>query len=42
MVYDFDLTSTLMALMGIEPAQKMDGINLWPIATPGGAKRETT
>ena len=29
--YNHDLTSTLMAMIGVEPEQEMDGIDLWPM-----------
>lgn len=30
LLYNHDLTTTLLSIIGIEPEQKMDGINFWP------------
>jgi len=41
LVYNFDLTRTLLALAGIEPEQPMDGINFWPaVRDPSHPTRE--
>ena len=33
LLYNHDLTTTLLSMTGIEPGQKMDGINFWQDAT---------
>ena len=38
LVYNHDLTATLLAMSGVEPEQKMDGINIWPAVTPNDWK----
>ena len=38
--YNHDLTSTLMAMIGVEPEQKMDGIDLWPIVLSNAEGRD--
>jgi arylsulfatase A-like enzyme len=30
LVYNHDLTATLLAMVGVEPEQKMDGLDFWP------------
>lgn len=30
LLYDHDLTATLMSMLGVEPDSKMDGIDFWP------------
>jgi len=32
LIYNTDLTATMLALAGIEPKQPLDGINIWPAA----------
>jgi len=38
--YNFDLTTTLLSIAGIEPSGQMQGIDLWPIVKSGGKGRE--
>jgi arylsulfatase A-like enzyme len=38
--YNHDLTRTLMARVGVQPQQEMDGIDLWPIVQSNGQGRE--
>ena len=33
LLYNHDLTSTLMAMIGVEPRQEMDGVDFWPMVT---------
>lgn len=40
LVYDHDLTATLMSMIDIEPRQKMDGIDFWPAVHSGGGIRD--
>jgi arylsulfatase A-like enzyme len=38
--YNYDLISTLLPLIGVEPTKQMDGIDLWPLVTSGTPARE--
>lgn len=38
--YNHDLTSTLMAMIGAQPEQEMDGVDLWPIALSNAKGRK--
>jgi arylsulfatase A-like enzyme len=40
LLYNHDLTATLMSLAGIAPWQPLDGIDFWPKALAGEAARE--
>lgn len=40
LAYNFDLTTTLLGLAGIEPHPEMEGIDLWPAVIGGGKGRE--
>ncbi|HUV08710.1 MAG TPA: sulfatase-like hydrolase/transferase, partial [Spirochaetia bacterium] len=35
LVYNHDLTATLLSLIGVEPEKKMDGIDFWPAVRDG-------
>jgi len=38
LLYNHDLTATLLALIGHEPKQPLDGINIWPKVLAGDAR----
>lgn len=38
--YNHDLTRTLMAMIGAQPEQKMDGMDLWPLALSNAGGRD--
>ncbi|NLT42399.1 MAG: sulfatase-like hydrolase/transferase [Anaerolineae bacterium] len=40
LAYNFDLTTTMLALAGIEPHPEMEGIDLWPVVRGEAAGRD--
>ena len=40
LAYNFDFTTTLLRLAGIEPHPQMQGIDLWPLVTTGDKGRD--
>ena len=41
LVYDLDLTATLLSLVGVEPWRPLDGFDLWPkVVSADGSARE--
>jgi arylsulfatase A-like enzyme len=44
LLYNLDLTATLLALVGVEPERPLDGFDFWPqvVASDGGAREHVT
>ncbi len=40
LVYNLDLTTTLMRLAGVQPTPEMEGLDLWPLVRQGGRGRD--